>query len=411
MDVDETTLTCGRNASKQLAELHSRAVAAGYSPTVLDAARVLVVGAGALGQNLLVDLALSGVRDLRIVDADRFEPHNATRSPLFDRRAVARDPDPSKARLCANTLARLATHPRAEIRYADCWIQDLGDAAFEGIDVVVSAVDSVRARLYLARAAMAAGLPFIEGGFAGPTLHLSVFPASDDPEATACWACRGLPRDVDVAYPCGQVARVAALGGIVPALQNGAACLGSLVAEAVIQMLHGHEPAPRRAQLDLRTLDAVNAEPLRSPECAKRHRRVTADRISDLGPDASTDALIAEVLGGHTEGAWLKLPRPFTVCGECRGCGTVLRVQAPQHRFVADAWCTACGGPWPVAAEGSWPASPSLVNEHDRELSELQLNWLGVRPGDRVEVLAPGMENGVVVRLAGEVEWILAPRP
>jgi len=66
-----------------VSDLDSRSRLAGYDPQRLLSARLLIVGAGAIGQNLALDLALSGVGEIWIVDFDEFEPHNATRSPLF----------------------------------------------------------------------------------------------------------------------------------------------------------------------------------------------------------------------------------------------------------------------------------------------------------------------------------------
>ena len=47
----------------------SRELLAGYNPKLLAESTVLIVGVGALGQNLALNLALSGVGKLRIIDS------------------------------------------------------------------------------------------------------------------------------------------------------------------------------------------------------------------------------------------------------------------------------------------------------------------------------------------------------
>ena len=51
----------------------------------LRAANVMVVGCGALGNEVLKNLALFGVGHLVVVDFDVVEPSNLTRSILFNR--------------------------------------------------------------------------------------------------------------------------------------------------------------------------------------------------------------------------------------------------------------------------------------------------------------------------------------
>ena len=46
-------------------ELFSRERLAGYDPEIMKATRMLIVGAGALGQNTALNLALAGVGEIR----------------------------------------------------------------------------------------------------------------------------------------------------------------------------------------------------------------------------------------------------------------------------------------------------------------------------------------------------------
>jgi adenylyltransferase/sulfurtransferase len=75
----------------------------GWQQAHLAEATVLVVGAGALGNEVLKNLALVGVGHLIIVDMDRIEPSNLSRTVLFQ----ADDVGQTKATTAARALARI----------------------------------------------------------------------------------------------------------------------------------------------------------------------------------------------------------------------------------------------------------------------------------------------------------------
>ena len=80
----------------------------------LAASRVMVVGAGALGNEVLKNLALLGVGTVYLVDFDHIEESNLTRSVLFRHRDCGRP----KAEAAAEALRDMNPDTRVD---PACW--------------------------------------------------------------------------------------------------------------------------------------------------------------------------------------------------------------------------------------------------------------------------------------------------
>src|SRR5947209_6653141 len=248
-------------------DLHSRSRLAGYTPEILFTSSVLIVGAGALGQNLALDLALAGIGELNIVDFDTFEAHNATRSPLYPTREEQRAWGREKAKVAAYKLFPMMTAPSPRIRYAVAPIQSLGDLPLIHAQIIFAAVDNQNTRAYLAERCHAVGRPLIEGGFYAGSLNVSVFgPDADD----SCYRCIS-PRK-EGAFSCQRYAANAEAQHIIPAIQNTAAVLGGLQAEVGIRWLHGgRSMLNKRVYTNIRSMIMGNVTLPLSAKCPGIH--------------------------------------------------------------------------------------------------------------------------------------------
>nr|CCC92755.1 putative ubiquitin-activating enzyme e1 [Trypanosoma congolense IL3000] len=123
------------------------AFADGYSPenTKWDNVRVLVVGAGGIGCEVLHCLALSGFVDITVVDMDTIELSNLNRQFLFREVDIGR----SKAETAAAAVERRC--PGVRVRSVFGRIEDQNDDFYRQFDTVILAVDSVAARRWVNR--------------------------------------------------------------------------------------------------------------------------------------------------------------------------------------------------------------------------------------------------------------------
>jgi len=127
----------------------------------IEKSRVFVAGLGALGSVISILLARAGVGFLRIADHDAPEIHNLHRQILYDEADVATGL--SKAETARNKL--LAANSHLEIEAVTALIgPDNVEALTEGVDLVVDALDNIRARYFINDTILARGIPYVFGG-------------------------------------------------------------------------------------------------------------------------------------------------------------------------------------------------------------------------------------------------------
>ena len=198
--------------------------------------RVLVVGAGALGNEVIKNLALLGVGEVVVVDMDRIESSNLSRSVLF------REGDEGKAK--AECAARAASRifPGARVRpIVGNVLADVGLGFFRRADVVIGALDNREARVFVNSACARVGRPWIDGGIE----VLRGIVRGFAPPRTACYECTMSQVDWDLLNKrrsCSLLARRAAEQRGTPTTPTTASVIGALQAQEFIK----HAQACRR---------------------------------------------------------------------------------------------------------------------------------------------------------------------
>jgi molybdopterin/thiamine biosynthesis adenylyltransferase len=358
-------------------ELFSRERLAGHDPAVLERTVVAVIGAGAAGNNIALNLALLGVGEIRLVDDDVIDPSNLTRSPGFA--MVHSSVGASKASVLARAIARL--HPRsdARVRYANARIEALGFGALVGATVVVSAVDSKQARAYLADATRLLGIPMVEVGFRYPNAHVAVF--GNREHGSPCWRCRE-PEARGERASCSLYARRVVSAGRTPATQPLAAVVGAFAAEACVRLAHReHALDDTFVDIDLRTLQAETMRLASADRCPGVHRRPAKPTPVALDHTASAAQLLAAVRP-FVESPALELREPYVTTGPCVHCGARVHVGALSSAVREAPRCRTC----PAGTRA--PAPLVIVSEVDEQspARRTSLRRLGYVPGDVVAV-------------------------
>ncbi len=149
-----------------------------WDQSLLKSSRVLVVGAGALGNEIVKNLTLVGVGQIDVVDMDTIEHSNLSRCVFF------RDGDEgkSKAELLVSRARDL--NPDVELTAYQSAVQELGSAFLSRYSLVIGALDNREARLWTSRACRLNGLLFIDAAIEGLHAVVRIF----EPDK-ACYAC------------------------------------------------------------------------------------------------------------------------------------------------------------------------------------------------------------------------------
>jgi len=143
--------------------------------------KILVVGAGALGNEVCKDLILSGYLNLTIVDMDRIVRSNLNRCVFFS------DEDAEQERYKAEVIAEKIREMEGEarVKYYTEPIQNFPDDFIKEYDMVMGCVDNVAARLHINAHCYSLRIPYIDGATHGQVGKVQVV----IPPETSCLEC------------------------------------------------------------------------------------------------------------------------------------------------------------------------------------------------------------------------------
>ena len=315
----------------------------------------LVVGAGALGNEVIKNLALMGVGRLSILDRDRIEPSNLTRSILF----CTADIDQHLARGSAKADVAAARareiNPDVAVTAHVGEVGDFGSGAIRRVDVVFACLDNEMARLELSWICSRLDRPLVDGGLGliNPSSGMvSLFPGVSGP----CYACRRSAEGrrallVDLqgrADPCGVKERAQREAGIVATTPVLASMIGALQVETGLRFVAGDRAAAQETEgvsyrLTLHpkiALESIRFE--RSPNCPL-HQPESAVRVVNEHPERrSAEWTVTELLAEVSpDPAFLHFDWPITARAGCRTCGREWEPMLRRARFRRER-CSAC---------------------------------------------------------------------
>lgn len=352
-------------------------------------ARVLVVGAGALGNEALKNLALIGVGRILVIDFDTIEDSNLSRTVLF-RTADAKD-GAAKAQVAAARAKELNPHPGSIVQpiHGDV-VWDLGAGVFRYVDVVLGCLDNLEARLAVNLNCWRTNKPWIDGAIWELSGSIAVYDASPEKACYECSMTKEHYKQAKVRYSCfNETVKTHIRKGYEPTTQTTSAVIAALQTQEMVKLLHNLHSFPGR-RLVFNGADHFYADGERTPmttvELAQNsnclcHNEEQYDEVLELGhaQAAKTTArqlleMITSVTGWQT--VRLELGRRFVMGATCSQCGRYLEIGRPLHLVQdKDAVCPSCEVACPTCSF-TVVGQPDCPNCGQQDISELRLHEL-----------------------------------
>eukprot|EP01112_Ceratiomyxa_fruticulosa_P015783 TRINITY_DN4692_c0_g2_i1.p1 TRINITY_DN4692_c0_g2~~TRINITY_DN4692_c0_g2_i1.p1 ORF type:complete len:658 (+),score=145.22 TRINITY_DN4692_c0_g2_i1:157-2130(+) len=147
--------------------------------------RILVVGAGGIGCELLKNLVKSGFENIEVIDLDTIDVSNLNRQFLFRREHVGHP----KALVAAEAVMKFNPHAKIIAHHDNIKHSKFGIQFFSKFTMVMNALDNLDARRHVNRLCLATDIPLIESGTAGYLGQVQVIRK----EKTECFECQPRP--------------------------------------------------------------------------------------------------------------------------------------------------------------------------------------------------------------------------
>ena len=218
----------------------------------INAASVLVIGAGGLGCPILLYLAAAGVGHIGIVDFDSVDETNLQRQVLFN----INDIGANKAQAAAAHLHALNSDITIEV-FPVALDNSNVEELFNRFDLVIDGTDNFATKFLINDAAVKTSTPFIYGSILGFDGQVSVFGVPDEP----CYRCL-FPEPPKGHIPnCAEAGVIGAVAGMI----------GTVQAMEAIKMIAPHDSfrpfAGRLLTVDMHSMQTRILTLPKNPDC------------------------------------------------------------------------------------------------------------------------------------------------
>lgn len=311
-----------------------------WKQDVVRNATVLVVGAGALGNEVLKNLALMGIGNLLIADFDTIEDSNLSRSVLF------RESNNGQRKVDAAAAGVKDLNPDVKVKP---WHGDInfemGMGVFRHVDAIIGCLDNREARLSINRVSWAVDRPWVDGAIQELMGIVRVFRPGDG----ACYECTLTDHDyqmIGLRYSCPLLARENLLMGKVATTPTSASIVAAFQTQEALKLIHDMEVDSGKAMMiNGLTNDVYTTEYPVKEFCMSHSKLEPIIEMPDVRSDQTTLGELLDIarerLGAK---AMLEFNGELVVAMKCEQCSEEEPVFKRMARlYESSAVCPTCG--------------------------------------------------------------------
>ncbi|MDR2511731.1 MAG: ThiF family adenylyltransferase [Bacteroidales bacterium] len=349
--------------------------------------KILVIGAGAGGNEVLKNLALMGFGNFTIVDFDPIEDSNLSRTTLFSKGDIGK----SKAEIAAKALQQISLHESPKIQGINAKIQDVGKQIFLDNDLVICCVDTMDARAYINDWCVRLKKPLFEMGFERFTVQISFFP-NEQPTDACLREVIGFGDFTGTRQSCSKLKMVDKELAHIPTIQVAAALAGVLVATEIIMFLKDESRLQNKVlQYAADYHRILEIEYPQSEKC-HLHESINYQKFkSDLNNKNTFKDLLTELKNKFNADFYINWNEEFIYSMECESCNKAMIIKKfKSDVYDKDRWCPECADKYNESegVKAKWIINKELflTNPNHKLFLELPISDFGIKEHDIVVV-------------------------
>ena len=331
--------------------------------------RLLVIGAGALGNEILKNAALLGFTQVVVVDLDRIEESNLSRAVLYR----AEDLGTFKAESAARAYRSLAPNACVQPVVANV-VYGCGLSLFEWSDVILAGLDNREARLWINRSAWKVNRPWIDGAIEGISGVARVFLPGKPP----CYECTLGKVDwalLEKRMSCNLLTLEPTVEGKIPTTPTISSIIAGVQVQEAVKLIHGLPTLASKGYV----FEGMNhtsyvVEYTENSDCMSHYTLPQIIHLDESSDELTLGTLLDRARQELGPRAVIEFSRDVVQKFKCPACGAEEKVYQPVGSIPFEqAKCSADGQLRAVILLHMFSGEPEL---RDRPLSGLGLPLL-----------------------------------